>query len=466
MLKVETPEGYSDERRYILGVVLGDWLGLDWELEQVNRNDVRITLSGGSGEVLLPDILFRTPDNKWLTAATMPKQLLAVWECREPGLGFKLVDSTIPVIYGDLNFPTQTQQIHSNEKRLPIDIFGSAFFMLTRYEEVVKPVRDEHDRFPVHASLAYKENFLLRPIVDEYVEVLWAVMEQLWSDLKRRKMEYRLVITHDVDRPFGVKGEPWNRLVQRFGGDLVRRRNPAMAARRMGALLLTGQIGDRLDPNNTFDWIMEQSEQNGLQSEFYFMAGETTHYDSGYNLFSPRIQRLLRCIHDRGHIIGLHPSYGTLGRPDLLSAEVENLRQALDRAGAAQPVRNGRQHYLRWQAERSWADWEKAGLEEDSSVGFAQHVGFRAGTSKSFQAWSLLTGKSINLIERPLIAMERSLLSKKKMRLDEIQSILILKQLASAIKRVGGTLVLLWHNDSLIGFPETHTYKRTLIETL
>ena len=187
-----------------------------------------------------------------------------------------------------------------------------------------------------------------------------------------------------------------------------------MAARRMGALLLTGQIGDRLDPNNTFDWIMEQSEKNGLQSEFYFMAGETTHYDSGYNLFSPRIQRLLRCIHDRGHIIGLHPSYGTLGRPDLLSAEVENLRQALDRAGAAQPVRNGRQHYLRWQAERSWADWEEAGLEEDSSVGFAKHVGFRAGTSKSFQAWSLLTGKSINLIERPLIAMERSLLSKKK----------------------------------------------------
>jgi hypothetical protein len=465
MLKVEAPEGYAAERRYILSIVLGDWMGLDWKLQRANRKDVRITLSGVSGAIRLPDILFRTPENMWLTAAALPQQPLPVWECGDSGLGLKLVEATIPIIYGDLNFPAQAQQIHSNQKYLPIDIFGSAFFMLTRYEEVVKPVRDEHERFPAHASLAYQENFLLRPIVDEYVEILWAAMKQLWGGLQRRKKEYHLVITHDVDKPFGVKGEPWNRIVRHFGGDLLLRRNPGMAARRMAALLLSGLAGDRLDPNNTFGWIMEQSERYGLRSEFYFMAGKTTEHDSGYNLFSSHLQRLLRYIHDRGHIIGLHPSYGTLGRPDLLSAEVENLRKAMDRAGAAQPVRNGRQHYLRWQAERSWADWEEAGLEEDSSVGFAKHVGFRAGTSKSFPVWSLLSSKSVKLIERPLIAMERSLLSKKKMRLDANQSTILMKRIALSVKAVGGNFVLLWHNDSLLRFADIQTYERILIES-
>jgi hypothetical protein len=153
-----------------------------------------------------------------------------------------------------------------------------------------------------------------------------------------------------------------------------------MTTRRAGSVLPPGHIAQRLDPNNTFDWIMDQSESHGLQSEFYFMAGKTSGYDSGYDVFAPRIQRLLKRIHQRGHVIGLHPSYGTLGRPDLLLSEAENLRQAMSTAGVKQELQAGRQHYLRWHADRTWSDWEKAGLKQDSSVGYAQHVGFRAGT--------------------------------------------------------------------------------------
>jgi hypothetical protein len=32
---------------------------------------------------------------------------------------------------------------------------------------------------------------------------------------------------------------------------------------------------------------MDQSESHGLQSEFYFMAGKTSGYDSGYDVFAP-----------------------------------------------------------------------------------------------------------------------------------------------------------------------------------
>src|ERR1700750_1026902 len=47
-LVVETPPTYEPERRYLLGVVLGDWLGLDWELRPGDRSDVRVTLAGAA----------------------------------------------------------------------------------------------------------------------------------------------------------------------------------------------------------------------------------------------------------------------------------------------------------------------------------------------------------------------------------------------------------------------------------
>ena len=57
--------------------------------------------------------------------------------------------------------------------------------MLSRYEEYVDSSRDVHDRFPAKASLAYKEGFLDQPIINEYIELLFACMLCLWPNIKR-----------------------------------------------------------------------------------------------------------------------------------------------------------------------------------------------------------------------------------------------------------------------------------------
>ena len=43
---VDAPAGYEPERRYVLDEVLGDRLGLGWELRTSERSDVRIAASG------------------------------------------------------------------------------------------------------------------------------------------------------------------------------------------------------------------------------------------------------------------------------------------------------------------------------------------------------------------------------------------------------------------------------------
>ncbi len=449
MLQVQIPAELDSARRYSVDVLLGEFLGVLYEIElRDDISSVKIVLD--DRELLVSDVFFHRAEVAWLQPNSLPSLPLISWDTSLDLPEAVLIKSQVPVIFGEPVSGNELLLRDGNRLHLGLDVFGSAFFMLTRYEEVVKNDRDLHDRFPATASLALQEGFLDRPIIDEYLEILWVCMKHLWPNLQRKPHEFSLVLTHDVDRPFGVKGESWRRIIRRFGGDLVLRRNPTLMAKRLASLATPGSLGNQLDPNNTFDWIMDQSEKRGVQSEFYFMAGKTSSYDSGYDLFASPVQSLLRRIHNREHIIGLHPSYGTLGHPGLLSAEADTLRRALDKANVSQTLRSGRQHYLRWQADRSWADWEAAGLKEDSSVGYAEHGGFRAGTCHRYPAWSWIESRPIGVIERPLIIMERSLLSEKYMNLGQEQAAVYLDQLMVAVRKMGGEYITLWHNDSFL----------------
>ncbi|HYE09764.1 MAG TPA: hypothetical protein VEF53_06255, partial [Patescibacteria group bacterium] len=87
-----------------------------------------------------------------------------------------------------------------------IDIISDVFFMLTRYEEVVNKElveKDIHDRFPAKESLAYKNDFLHRPIVNEHIELLWSWIEGFSLGYKRQiwwgDKAFAVCLSHDVD---------------------------------------------------------------------------------------------------------------------------------------------------------------------------------------------------------------------------------------------------------------------------
>ncbi len=63
--------------------------------------------------------------------------------------------SEIPVIRGQTIARDSYYDEDNHEISLGLDVFSSVFFMLTRYEGVVKDDRDKDDCFPAKASLAY-----------------------------------------------------------------------------------------------------------------------------------------------------------------------------------------------------------------------------------------------------------------------------------------------------------------------
>ena len=73
---------------------------------------------------------------------------------------------------------------------LPFDPFAAVFYMLSRYEEYLPHLSDEHDRFPITQSLAHQYGFLRQAVVDRWCLQLKEILGQHFPDLKFGKREY------------------------------------------------------------------------------------------------------------------------------------------------------------------------------------------------------------------------------------------------------------------------------------
>ena len=200
------------------------------------------------------------------------------------------------------------------------DIVAASFYMLTRWEETVIENKDEHNRFLAIDSLAYKNNFLHRPIVNEYVEILYHILKSFGLDQIRKVRKYTTLATHDVDRPF-----LWNSTlgkIRSIGASLLIRRNKEEIKLR-AQNIVTGT-----DPFDTFDLLMDMSESIGEKAHFFFMAGGETEFDNFYQLGEQAVIDLIKRIKERNHCIGIHPSYNTYNNTEMLSSEIDALKMA------------------------------------------------------------------------------------------------------------------------------------------
>jgi peptidoglycan/xylan/chitin deacetylase (PgdA/CDA1 family) len=466
MLIIQAPVNRQPERDYIFAVLLGEFLGLDFVIDYIETDCITVRCADASGCLVIADQFLQCNPQHWLKLESLPVQPLPLWHVESSMLSVKLVDRSLPVIYGD--DPTQPNffQRSAESMYLGLDVFGAAFFMLTRYEEVVRVDRDHLDRFPAQAAIAVQENFLDRPIVNEYLEILWACLKSLWPGLARSVRQYKMYVSHDVDEPFRFAFSGTKRLLQRCAGDIRYRKSPAAALKSVVSWSEVKLLGkaDR-DPANTFSQIMDLSERQNLQSAFYFITDHSAgDIDGVYHMDHPLIRNLLREIHDRGHEIGLHTSYNTYLNPEQTQKEFNILRQACEAEGIHQNTWGGRQHYLRWQTPTTFQNWDQAGLDYDSTLTYADRIGFRCGTCYEFPIFDILQGRSLRLRERPLAVMEVTVMRAAYMGLDiasgaAFQAIQTIKQRCQLFQ---GDFTMLWHNTGFIDPSELNLYQNLI----
>ncbi len=459
---------YLEEKKYIIHVLVEDFLGIKCNIcfndEIQYKSLYLLECQGASKKIIIKDIFFQTSPDNWLDEKSLPDLPLEDWLFPSE-LKNSLPSNGVPVLYGDKLHNGSFFKMQPDSIQLGIDIFGAAFFMLSRYEEVVNPIGDAHGRFPAKASLAYREGFLDRPIINEYIEILWWCMKRLWPGLEKKPRKFRMIPTHDVDHPYVVNGLPFHKMARSCAGDLIRRKNPYLSFQRFQSWLKTNKLGADHDLANTFDYIMDKSEEVGLQSAFYFKGGFTNiNYDYNYSLDDPWIRKLIRRIHSREHEIGIHPSYETYADPKKTLEEYFCLKKVVEEEQIEQKQWGGRQHYLRWEVPATWRNWEEAGLDYDSTLGYADYPGFRCGVCYEFPVFDLQERRPINLWERPLIVMESSLLNENYLWLTHDGAWKMIVPLIEACKRYNGDFVFLWHNSYLLRTDDQLVYERILSE--
>ena len=449
MLTIHCSPTNKSEREYICRVLLHEFLGLEYHVVWEPRKEWSIAGENGN-ELQLPDILFQTPEKSWLAPESLPGQPLFTWNTKQANLDCQLIEDEIPVIYGNSLFPEQ----HKGNKTLlslPIDIFGSCFFMLSRYEELVIKERDRHDRFPAVASLAHKNSFLDRPIVDEYLEILWSAIKNLWPGTERKKRMGRIRVTCDVDMPFDPAVNSLLRLAGSCGGDLLIRRSPDMFYNRLRNALAWQRQDYRFDPYYTFNWYMDTCENAGHRASFYFMSGRSSGaFDGKYRLTDKHIQKLLKKISSRGHEIGMHGSYNSFRSCKTLQEEKQALMMACRKCGLNIFIAGNRQHFLRWDTSQTPDHLDAAGFSYDTSGSFADRPGFRYGTAMEFPMWSWQRRSALTLRQIPLIVMECSVIARRYLDLGYSENALnLMTLLRDRSLKFGGDFTLLWHNSHL-----------------
>jgi len=450
MLVVSLPSIAKSEVEYTLDIVCKERLGLEYSIKYHSEPVVLIEMLGRSEKLTFSTSFFERYDLEGLSLKLLPSQgvlllesgqiptrIYSSFECKLSG--------PLPVLYGDPCIEQSKAEI-----KISIDIFGIIFFMLSRCEELILSERDLHDRFPASASLAYKEGFLERPIVDEYVELLWACMKSQWPELKRKVQQPQTYISCDVDTPFDSTVRSLPLLAKTCIADVVKRRSFPEALRRVRRYINNKKEDYRYDPNYTFDWYMDVCERAGLKTAFYFIPTSLESNNGDYKLTDRGIENLLIKIHSRGHEIGVHGSYQTYLDSSKILKQKNILENTLQRIGINQKIRGNRQHYLRWNAEITPELLDEAGFEYDSSGGYADYAGFRYGTAYEFSMWGWGSRKKLALKQRPLIVMENTLIEKCYMGLGKGDACIdYVRGLVVASRNYNGNFALLWHNSSL-----------------
>lgn len=445
-LRVRYPDVRVPEHQYLFDVLLGEHLGLQHEAEPVpGLRWIEIDCPGNNRGPTLrvgANLLLR-PQAEWLSAAALPLLPLQQWDCRSLLPAWDR--GPVPVLYPAVSEPkgrTSGEEIVS----LPIDVFGGAFFLLTRYEELIVKERDRHERFRSQDSIACRAGLLNQPLVDEYARLLGFALSQCLPGLECRHPESRIRLSHDVDHPYQFFRKSVGHMACSAGKMLFREPTlrKAWGLARAGAR--SGFRGDVSgDPFNSYARLLRAGEALGGPSEFYFMAGQSgCRYEEAYDLRSPELQTLLREIHRRGHRIGLHASYSSFKSLPTLAREKDYLLSSAKLAGIDLEAVGGRQHYLRWENPTTWRSWDQVGLAYDASVGFPDCVGFRCGTCHEFPVFDLLERRKLRLRERPLLLMDVTLTDGGRFRPEGITQ--RLRSLWAAVKSVGGTFEVLIHN--------------------
>ena len=160
-------------------------------------------------------------------------------------------------------------------------------------------------------------------------------------------------------------------------------------------------------------------------------------------------------------MIGLHPSYDCYDNPDLIKKELGQLHKLLQSLNIKQENITSRMHYLRWKTPDTLVYLNSVGIDKDTTLGYADHAGFRCGTCHSYTGYDLINQKTLDIKIETLMVLDCTLFDYMKLKYEQAYEVAL--NLKRKCKKMNGQFNILWHNSSLQN-PKQKTFYQDLIQ--
>ncbi|QHI36540.1 hypothetical protein IMCC3317_19030 [Kordia antarctica] len=318
-------------------------------------------------------------------------------------------------------FPT------GEKSMIPFDIFAASFYLLSRYEEYLPYVKDEHGRYTAAESLAFKNDFLTTPVVDIWCQKFKKIFLEAFPTIvpEERKFSYTPVINIPVAYAYKKRG--MIRVLGGFVTDIVRFKFSRFIDRF--AVLL----GMKEDPYDNFEAFIALHKKYRTKAYYFFQIGNYSTHDHNISIYKNEFIRLIKNVSDYSKI-GLLASYESFTDIEKLKVEKKRLNTTINK-----PVKRARQHFNKLNVPQFYRNLIDLEFTEDYSMGYRNTNGFRAGTCSPFYFYDIGMEIQTPLKIHPFCMEYSGELNA------EVFTSEIMKMLAE-VQKVNGTFIPVFHN--------------------
>ena len=323
------------------------------------------------------------------------------------------------------------------------DWLGEIFEWLSCADEYSCKARDAVARVPFLNS--YIGRYGLSPIKPYAAIAMHALQSELQRLMPAADLQplcsappssHFIVNTHDVDYMRLRRAGSVRRLLKNAAVSLVVRRCTTSASAQFVHAVRVAAGGP--DPLDQLNVLADREVRRRVGASYFFITRQSHRRDANYSIRHPEVLNVMRWLEGRGMEVGVHGSYTSFVGRHRLVEEFQTLRSL-----GFNP-QGHRAHWLRFTLDRLVDDLEATGALYDSSLGWSDTIGFRAGACFAFPLYNFKQERPAKFLELPLVGMDQCLcdISGRENLIDALRL---------SRKYGWGGISLLWHPSAFGG---------------
>jgi hypothetical protein len=333
-----------------------------------------------------------------------------------------------------------------------VDPLASIFYILSRMEEYTSTHLDEHGRFQSKYSILSEFGWLQKAVCDQWaVDFLNLLSIKVGIDNSFLTNYVTIRPTFDIDNAYAYRLKFGIRKYLSILKDFIKKDKDRLAERK---LVLKGV---KADPYDTYSYIDEIIER-GFKVNVFWLLADYAKFDKNITYKNDDQANLIRKVAEKA-VVGIHPGYRSNSYPLYVENEMQRLSYIL-----GDKIVHSRQHFLRLSISKTYSTLLKLGVENDYTMGYADNVGFRAGTARPFLWFDLNRNKITDLTIHPFVYMDGTLNEYLKISTEE--SCRLIDELYKEVSKYGGDFVFIWHNETIGDYKKWEGWKSVLEHSL